>query len=148
MKHLLLLLIALCIGGLLPVQGAINTQLGKILNHPMQATFVSFFGALIAIVIYLAIARPEMPSLATLKTTPLINFSGGLFGVVFVTAILMVTPQIGIGNTIVAAIVGQLIVSIFLDHFGLLGLDRYPINTYRALGCIGLVLSLWLIQKT
>jgi len=148
MKHLLLLAIALCVGGLLPVQGAINTQLGKILNHPMQATFVSFFGALIAIVLYLVVTRPEMPSLATLKTTPLINFTGGLYGVVFVTAILMLTPEIGIANTIVAAIVGQLIVSILLDHFGLLGIDRYPINSYRALGCIGLVISLWLIQKT
>ncbi len=148
MKNLLLLTMALCAGGLLPIQGAINSQLAKALNHPMQASFISFLGALVAIVLYLALVRPEIPSLATLKTTPILNFTGGLYGVIFVTAILVVTPKIGIASTLVATIVGQLIVSILLDHFGLLGLDRYPINTPRILGCIGLVVSLWLIQKT
>lgn len=148
MKNLLFLVIALLVGGLLPIQSAINTQLGKVLNHPMQATFVSFCGALIAIVLYLALVRPEIPSITELRATPLIQFTGGLYGVVFVTAILVITPKIGIANTLVAAIVGQLIVSIFLDHFGLLGLERYPVNGSRIIGCIGLMISLLLVQKS
>jgi transporter family-2 protein len=48
----------------------------------------------------------------------------------------------------VATIVGQLIVSVVLDHFGVFGLLRHPVNGFRLLGCVGLVLSLYLIQKS
>jgi len=148
MKNLLFVLFALCAGGLLPIQGAINAHLGKNLNHPLQATFISFFGALIAIVFFLIIFRPEIPSISALKSTPAINYTGGIYGVVFVTAVLMLTPKIGIANTLVAAVVGQLIVSVTLDHFGLLGLVKHPASLTRILGCVGLIVSLLLVQKT
>ena len=47
MKNIVFLALALCVGGLLPVQGSINAYLGKSLNHPLQATFISFFGAIL-----------------------------------------------------------------------------------------------------
>ena len=148
MKHVLLLLTALCAGGLLPIQGALNADLSKNLNHPLQASFISFLGALIAIVVVLVLIRPEIPSVAMLKSTRAINFTGGIFGVVFVTMILVLAPKIGIANTLIAAIVGQMIVSVILDHFGLLGLRPHPASIMRMLGCVGLLVSLFLVQKT
>ncbi len=148
MKQMLFLTLALCAGGLLPIQGAINSHLGKILNHPLQATFISFFGAVIVLVLLLIGLSPSWPSVAQLKATPAVYFTGGIYGVIFVTAILTLTPRIGIANTLVATIIGQLIVSVALDHFGVFGLQRLPLNGYRVLGCVGLVGSLYLIQKT
>jgi bacterial/archaeal transporter family-2 protein len=147
MKNLFFLILALCVGGLLPLQGSINAHLGKSLNHPLQATFISFFGAMILLVILLALIHPQMPSVAQLKATPVIYFTGGIYGVIFVTTILILAPRIGIANTLVATIIGQLIVSVVLDHFGVFGLARHPINTYRLIGCIGLLASLYLVQK-
>jgi bacterial/archaeal transporter family-2 protein len=148
MKNLLLLLIALCAGGLLPIQGALNAHLGKSLHHPLQATFISFFGAIILLVVVLLVLRPPLPSISQLKSTPAIYYTGGIYGVIFVTTILMLAPRIGIANTVVATIVGQLIVSVILDQIGAFGLLRHPINGFRLLGCIGLLISLYLIQKT
>ena len=148
MKNLLLFLIAFAVGGLLPVQGSLNAHLGKSLNHPLQATFISFFGAIIVLVILLLALNPPLPSVAQLKSTPAFYYTGGVYGVIFVTAILMLAPRIGIANTLVATIVGQLIVSVILDHFGVFGLLRHPVNHFRLLGCVGLVVSLYLIQKT
>ena len=148
MKTFLFLMLALAVGGLLPIQGAINAHLGKSLNHPLQATFISFFGAIIVLVVLLVALNPPLPTLAKLTSTPALYFSGGVYGVIFVTTILMLTPRIGIANTIVATIIGQLIVSVALDHVGGLGLVRRPINGYRLLGCLGLLVSLYLIQKT
>ena len=147
MKNLMFLLLALCVGGLLPVQGAINAHLGRSLNHPLQATFVSFFGAIILLFFLLLMLNPPLPSLAQIRDTPWIYFSGGVYGVIFVTTILVLAPRIGIANTLVATIVGQLIVSVFLDHIGGFGLHRHPVNAYRLLGCGGLLVSLYLIQK-
>lgn len=148
MKTFLFLTIALGVGGLLPIQGAINAHLGKSLNHPLQATFISFFGAIILLIILLALLNPRLPSLAQLQSTPGIYFTGGVYGVIFVTTILMLAPRIGIANTLVATIVGQLIVSVLLDHFGVFGLTRYPISTHRLMGCAGLIVSLYLLQRT
>lgn len=148
MRNLMFLLLALCVGGLLPIQGAINAQLSKTLNHPLQATFVSFFGAIVLLCLLLLMLNPPLPSLAQIQATPLGYFSGGIYGVVFVTTILMLAPRIGIANTLVATIIGQLIVSVVLDHCGGFGLQRLPVNGYRLLGCAGLLISLYLIQKT
>jgi len=148
MRNLLFLALALCVGGLLPIQGAINAHLGKSLNHPLQATFISFFGAIILLVILLMAFNPSLPSITQLKSTPAFYFTGGIYGVIFVTTILVLAPRIGIANTLVATIIGQLIVSVALDHFGVFGLQRLPVNGLRLLGCAGLVISLYLIQKT
>jgi bacterial/archaeal transporter family-2 protein len=146
MKKLVFLVIALCVGGLVPIQGTINAHLGKSLNHPLQATFISFFGAVLILVLLLLALNPSLPSLAQFKSIPFFYYSGGVYGVVFVTTILMLAPRIGIANTIVATIVGQLLISVILDHFGVFGLARYPVSALRILGCVGLLVSLYLIQ--
>jgi transporter family-2 protein len=148
MKNILYLFLALCAGGLLPIQGSINAHLGKSLNHPLQATFISFFGAIIVLFLLLLALNPSWPSVSQLKATPVFYFTGGIYGVIFVTSILMLAPKIGIANTLVATIIGQLIVSVALDHFGAFGLLRHPINGFRLMGCAGLVISLYLIQKS
>ena len=148
MKNLLLILIALCAGGLVPVQGALNAHLSKNLNHPLQASFVSFIGAVVLLIVVLLILGPPLPSLSQLKSTPAIYYSGGIYGVIFVTMVLVLTPHIGIANTVVAALVGQIIISVMLDHTGLFGLVRHPMTIYRLIGCAGLFVSLYLIQKT
>ena len=146
MKHLIFIFIALCVGGLVPIQGSINAHLSKSLNHPLQATFISFFGAVILLLLILAALNPAIPSVAQFKSVPLFYYTGGAYGVVFVTTILMLAPRIGIANTIVATIVGQLIISVILDHVGAFGLARHPVNGLRILGCVGLLVSLYLIQ--
>ena len=148
MKNVFFLFLALCVGGVLPIQGAINAHLGKSLNHPLQATFISFFGAIIVLLVLLVALNPPLPSVAQLKSTPAFYYTGGIYGVLFVTTILMLAPHIGIANTLVATIIGQLIVSVFLDHFGVFGLLRHPLNGFRLLGCAGLLVSLYLIQKS
>jgi transporter family-2 protein len=147
MKNLLLLMVALCAGGLVPVQGSINAHLSKGLNHPLQATFISFFGALVLLVVVLMVLNPALPSLSQLRAIPPIYYTGGIYGVLFVTTLLVLTPHIGIASTVVATIVGQLILSVILDHFGLFGLARHPISLPRLIGSAGLLVSLYLVQK-
>jgi len=147
MKNVLFILAALCAGGLVPVQGSINAHLGKGLNHPLQATFISFFGAVLLLVVVLMVLQPSLPSISQLRAIPPIYYTGGIYGVLFVTTLLVLTPYIGIASTVVATIVGQLILSVILDHFGLFGLARHPIGLPRLVGSAGLLISLYLIQK-
>jgi len=148
MKNLLFILTALCAGGLVPVQGSINAHLSKGLNHPLQATFISFFGAVLLLVAVLTVLHPSLPSVSQLRSIPPIYYSGGIYGALFVTTLLVLTPHIGIASTVVATIVGQLILSVILDHFGLFGLERHPVDLSRLIGSAGLLASLYLIQKS
>jgi bacterial/archaeal transporter family-2 protein len=56
-------------------------------------------------------------------------------------------PKIGAANAIIAAILGQLIIGMIIDHFGLFGVKILPINLYRIIGIILMVISLLLFFK-
>lgn len=139
---------ALTAGGMVAIQGTINSGLSKRLNHPLQASLISFAGAIPFIIVILFILHPRIPEWSHLREVPPIYYTGGIYGVIFVTTILFLATKIGIANTVVATIVGQLILSVFLDHIGFLDLAVKPINIYRGAGCVGLLLSLYLIQKS
>ena len=148
MKTILLLLMALAAGGMVAVQGTVNSGLSKRLNHPLQASLISFVGAIPFIILILLILHPKLPAWSQLRAIPPLYCTGGIYGAIFVTTILFLASKIGIANTVVATIVGQLIVSVIFDHIGFLGLAVKPINIYRAIGCVGLLISLYLIHKT
>ena len=70
MKIYLFLGIAFLAGGLLPIQGGINSQLSQVLKHPLQATFVSFIGGLTLITLLLIFLHPPLPELAQIGKIP------------------------------------------------------------------------------
>lgn len=147
MKQLLLMSVALIIGGLVPLQGSINAQLGKALNHPLQASLISFMGGTLAIIAMLVLLRPELPAVTLVRAQPWYLFCGGLIGASFVTMVLVLAPTIGIANTLTASIAGTIIVSAVFDHFGLMGLPVRPVSLARIMGCVGMLASLMLIQR-
>lgn len=139
--------IALLVGGVLPLQSAINSRLGQVLSHPLQASFISFLGGTIGLLAVLTLIRPEFPSPALIRSQPWHLFVGGLLGAAYVTMIITVAPKIGIANTLTASIAGSIIVSVIFDHFGLMGMPIKVINLPRIIGSAGMLISLFLIQK-
>jgi transporter family-2 protein len=147
MKHLILLAAALFAGSLIPLQGAVNTQLSQRLPHAMQATFVSFLGGLLGVIALLLCIRPPMPATATLHATPWYLYCGGLFGVVFVTTVLVLIPKIGVATMLAAALSGQLIVSVLIDHYGWLNVPVISMTPSRLTGVCALLIGVFLIQR-
>ena len=56
-------------------------------------------------------------------------------------------PVVGVANMLAAAIVGQLVASILVDHFGLLGGMRVSISPSRVFGVVLLFIGLYFIQR-
>lgn len=134
-----------CIGGCLTaIQGKINARLGQLLEHPLQASWISFLGGLATVTIVLAFLRPPLPAKATFAGIPWWTYIGGFLGAIFVTLIILLVPKIGLTRVLVPAIGGQLMASVVIDHFGLLYATPQPIDLSRSigLGClaIGVVL--------
>lgn len=142
----LLIFFAVIAGSMLPMQGAINARLGAALVHPMQATFVSYIGGTIACIIFLAFAQASLPDYKRLASIEWYLYLGGFLGVVFVSAMLYLMPRIGIANMLAAAILGQLVMSLIFDHFGLAGIT-IEINTNRVIGVLLLLAGVYFLQR-
>ncbi len=146
MLNYLFLIMAIVVGGFLTVQGIINARLSLALQHPLQASFISFAVALIALLIIMAARGVALPSITMLKPLPPYFFIGGLLGVIYVTTVLVLMPKIGATNVIFAIFVGQTLVSIIVDHFGVAGLPQHQFDLSRAAGVVLLFAGLYLVQ--
>lgn len=143
-----LILMAILVGGLIPIQSSINSHLGQLLKHPLLATFVNFLGGTIVLsILIFLIVKPNFPSLSEAKNIPIYLYLGGILGVTFVTTIVLLTPHIGITNMLTGAIVGQIIISVIIDHYGWFSLPIHTISWQRISGIIFLLIGTYLTQK-
>ncbi|WP_432288138.1 DMT family transporter [Aminobacter sp. BA135] len=143
-----LLAAALVAGAAIPFQAGANAMLGRLLGHPLWATMVSLaVSVALAVPVMLAFKVP-VPSFATAAATgPWWIWIGGAAGVVYVTAALLLAPKMGAASFVVAVIGGQMVASLVIDHFGLMGFVQRPASVARVAGLvlivIGLVVTQW-----
>ncbi|AVP35731.1 DMT family transporter [Staphylococcus felis] len=143
----------LCIGVILgcapPIQTAINTQLSQNIHSPLFASFISFLvGTLVLIIITSIIHRNFRIYVYHDIHGPIRwwHFIGGMLGVIFVTANIILTPHLGVAYTIIIVMIGQIIMGLIIDHFGLLGLPSIKISHQRLLGFALIIVAIIMIQ--
>ncbi len=146
-KNLLLLLIAGMSAFVIPFQAIVNSRLGKLTENPILAAVVSFSGGTFVLSIALLIWSRGVPSIPKGVQIPWYLYIGGLLGAVYVTSALTLVPKIGTANFIAATIVGQLVMSIVIDHFGLMGMDRDPASLSKLVGAALLITGMLVIQR-
>jgi transporter family-2 protein len=142
-----LLLIAAMSAFVIPFQAIINSRLGKLSGNPVFAAVVSFTGGTIALGIILLFWSRGIPKMPAGVRIPWYLYIGGLLGAVYVTTALTLVPKIGTANFIAATIVGQLVMSMVIDHFGLMGIEKNPISLTKVAGGALLICGMLLIQK-
>ena len=139
------LLLALVAGVLLAIQAPTNAILGTASGSPVMAAFVSFLvGSLALGAVTLATSGKLFAP--GLRQVPWYAWIGGIFGVVFVVVAAFVVPRIGVGVLLTAAVAGQLVAAIILDHYGLLGLARHPATITRIAGVLLVFVGAWLVR--
>ena len=143
----LYLLVCLVAGALMPLQAGVNAQLARWVGHPVTASLVSFAVGTLALLAYTAAARPPLPTLSALGSAPWWVWVGGLLGGVFVTAAAAFAPRLGAATFISITIAGQVLVSILLDHFGVVGFAARPLTVPRLLGALLLIAGVLLVRK-
>jgi transporter family-2 protein len=74
-------------------------------------------------------------------------YVGGVLGAFYVTLVAILIPKIGVANTMIAIILGQVLLSLLLDHFGFLGIEVREINWLRILGASLVLSGLVLVVK-
>lgn len=140
------MLIALLAGAAVPFQAASNAALGRALGHPLWSTLASLIVSILVVLPLLLLMRTPLPSIGTALQGPVWLWFGGLAGVAYVTAALILAPKIGIASFMVSVIAGQMLASVFIDHMGLMGLAIRPAGWGKILGVALIILGMFIVQ--
>jgi transporter family-2 protein len=143
----LALVLAAFAGVLLAVQAPTNAILGKASGSPVVAAFISFLIGTLALGAVVAASSGRLFA-PNLKQVPWYAWLGGFYGAFFVAVAAFGAPRVGIGVLLTAAIAGQLAAALVLDHFGLLGLARHPVNLTRAAGLVLVLIGAVLVRRS
>ena len=143
---LLLMPLAMGIGIAMTLQTAINTQLREYLYSPLQAAFFSFLVGTIVLAILVFFQQVPKPNLHEIVHLPWYMWLGGVLGVYAISLSIYAAPKLGYLTLTGLILFGQIAMSMLVDHFGVLGTEKAPINWQRLLGgvviFIGVLLTL------
>lgn len=141
---LLFPLLALIAGMALAVQGQINGGLGRKIGVIEGAFFSFAIGALALLFVLIFFGNGQISSVTAVPKWQLI---GGVLGAFFIIVQVLVIPKIGVSTTFLSIIVGQIILSVIIDHFGLFGAERRPVDMNKIGAVVLMFIALFLYNK-
>jgi transporter family-2 protein len=133
-------------GAGLVVQQALNSQLRVALGSGAWAGLASYLCGMLCMILLIVAMRDSMPSAAAVARTSWMSWTGGLFGAFFVAVALFFIHRLGAATFIALLFTGQMICSLALDHYGVLGLEQHSASPLRLLGAALLVVGVLLIR--
>jgi len=135
-----LLIWAALAGAFIPVMAILNGRLGKSMGETLHASVILFgVGFLFCLTVALVLTK-SLPNAADLANAKPIEYLGGFIVGFYVISATLLAPRIGLANFIVCAVSAQIIISVVIDHFGLLGAMVRPVSMTRLVG-IGLLIA-------
>ncbi len=140
-------LLAIGAGSMSTLQAGINSQL-KLTVGPLWAVCVSLAVSVMLTAVVLLVVRVPMPDRTLVASAPPWVWTGGIFGIIFVLAGTVLAPKLGASPYTAAIIAGQLICSVLLDQFGIVGFAKHSINLERLLGIMLLTAGVLLIRQS
>ena len=143
MSHYALIMLLAGIG--IPLLAALNAALGQHMGSPAAAALVLFSVAFLACAAVTLITGPG--GLSALVSAPRHLLLAGLFVAFYVLSVTYIAPHFGVGNAVFFVLLGQLVSTAAIDHFGLFGAQVSPLNLTRALGIALMVAGVWVTQR-
>lgn len=129
------------VGGVgIALQVGMNGAMRQATGSAAFAALTSFTVGLIALAAFLTFTRAGLPSRMLVSSAPAWAWMGGLRGAFYVANVTMIAPRIGAAAMLAFTMLGQLIASLVLDHYGWLGFAQHALSAQRLIGA-GLLLS-------
>ena len=143
---LLPILLVLLAGGMIALQAPTNVMLSKAGGSPVLAALISFaVGTASLLVVWLA--SGNRPGLAPFGSLPWYAWIGGVYGAIYVGIAAYAAPRLGLASLITIGIAGQIVMALWLDHVGALGLMRQPVSGMRIAGALLVVVGVVLVRR-
>ncbi len=127
----------------IPVLAALNAALGQRMGSPVAAGVILFTVALLT---SLTVFFWSGTSLKSAAGSPPHLFFAGVLIAFYVLTITWIAPSFGVGNAVFFILIGQLIATAAIDHFGLFGAQVTPLTFWRTMGIAVMGIGVFLTQ--
>lgn len=143
---LLPLLLVFAAGWMVALQAPTNAMLARAGGSPVLAALISFAVGTAAL-LSVWLASESRTNSSTFGSLPWYAWLGGIYGAIYVAVAAYAAPRIGIASLITVVIAGQIVMALWLDHVGALGLEREPLNPVRILGAVLVLAGVVLVRR-
>ncbi|MEK4255159.1 MULTISPECIES: DMT family transporter [Ureibacillus] len=144
MIKLVVALLATIGGAAVAVQSKVNGGLGKQVGL-IEGSFISFLiGTLVLFFFTIFFGKGNIFAITEVPKWQLI---GGILGAIYVSILIFSVNKIGVTSTLMAVVLGQIIIGAMIDHFGFFGGETYPITGKKIIAILLLIFSLYLFNK-
>ena len=140
--------LALISGAALAVQVGINNGLRERMGHPIPAAVTSFGTGTLALIAFGLALRPPWPRPSNLSGGPWWIWLGGAVGAVYIMGAVTYSSKLGAAGWLGVVVTGQILTSVLLDHFGLVGFAVHPVSPWRAVGVVLLLAGAAIVLRT
>ncbi|MEZ7500400.1 DMT family transporter [Flavobacterium sp. Arc3] len=146
MEKFIWIILAFFAGSFLPIQSGMNNKLAKTGGSPVHASMISFAIGLLVLVIYILLTSQNV-SWKGIKDAPSYAWAGGILGAFYVTIIVLAFPKIGPGLTFGLVVTGQLLISMLMEHFQIMGAQQIPISIGRITGMLLIIVGVIIMKN-
>ncbi|WP_330229791.1 DMT family transporter [Nocardia sp. NBC_00508] len=135
-------------GGLRSAEaGCQNTLMNHIRNMWLCAV-ISYAVALTGFSVFLALSsKTPWPSLDDVRNMPWWAPFGGLLGGAAVIGMIAVARYVGVATFSALVIIGEMVVALIMDHFGLMGFEERSASLPRLVACGLITLAIYLMAE-
>ena len=136
-------LLAIAAGLGITLQTTLNGQLAKgVGGDSVAAALFSFTAGAVCLGVFSLMRGGIVASLAAIPAQPWWSLLGGLLGAGALLSYVVLAPKIGLSALLGLAIAGQIISSLAIDHFGLMGASERPVSLVKLAGSMVMLAGL------
>lgn len=128
-------------GMLVAIMVLANGILTEYIGNTQSVVFVNATG-LVIMVLFFIVTKDKLNSIKGINFFYLL---GGVTGIITVYATNVSFLALGATITLMISMVGRIVTSSLIDHFGLMGMDKYPFKPIKLIGIGIMVVGLLLI---
>ena len=136
-------LLAIAAGLGITLQTTLNGQLAKgVGGDSVAAALFSFTAGAVCLGVFSLMRGGIVASLAAIPAQPWWSLLGGLLGAGALLSYVVLAPKIGLSALLGLAIAGQIVSSLVIDHFGLMGASERPVSLVKLAGSMVMLAGL------
>jgi len=143
MRNMGFLILPVIAGIAITIQTAFSGKLSKEVGSLETVILVHFFGLLVAIIAYLFRGNISIGFIKNINLLPVVAGSMGVIIIFFISKSFLLNGAL---MTIMISVVIQLFVSKLIDHFGIFGVEKVPINWMQFISLVIVVIGVVLFQ--
>ena len=133
--------ISIFTGIILAIMISLNGGLGNISGNYASSVIIHFVG-LIGIIFVLIFTKSKIKNL---KGIPFYMFTGGLIGILTVLFTNIGFMGLGVSLTVSLSLLGQLVTSLVIDHFGYFNMTVVEFDKKKILGLIVIIAGIYVM---